>query len=102
MGFGKSFPLEYFKFLCMNESPKVSHENPTMKTPAKEMGIESAMMLIDRVRESLEDGLYDGKEREESERMLRTARLISNDPEVRKETDELLANIKRLYGDEQF
>ncbi len=84
----------------MNESPKVFRENPTRKTPAREIGIESAMMLIDRVRESLEDGLYDGKEREESERMLRTARMLSDDSEVRKEIDELLADIKRIYSDE--
>lgn len=83
----------------MNESPKLFHENPTRKTPAQEMGIESAMMLIDRVRESLEDGLFDEDDREESERMLRTARLLSNDKEARKEIDELLSDIKRIYGD---
>ncbi len=83
----------------MNEFPKLFLKvSSAEQKAAQETGRESAELLIDRVRESLENGLFDKEEREESERMLRTAKLLSNNPEVKKEISQLLVDIETRYG----
>lgn len=83
----------------MNEFPKLfPKESSAEQKAAEEMGKESSEMLIDRVRESLDSGLFDKEEREEVERMLRTANFLSSNPEIKKEIDQLLSDIETLYG----
>lgn len=83
----------------MNEFPKpFPNEFSAEQKAAEKMGRESAEMLIDRVQESLVSGLFDTAEREEVERMLRTANLLSNNPEVKKEISQLLVDIETRYG----
>lgn len=73
-------------------------ENPNEKIEAEEVGNETAEGLVARVEESLESGLFDKGEREEVKRMLRTAQLLTQNTETRKEIDRLLATIENIYG----
>jgi hypothetical protein len=65
---------------------------------AETMGRDTAEGLIARTHESLVNGFFDKSEREEAERMLRTAELLSHDPEVKKEIQSLLSEIENIYG----
>ncbi|MDP3957286.1 MAG: hypothetical protein Q8Q10_02175 [bacterium] len=73
-------------------------ENPIERKEAANMGKETAEEMIARVEESLESGLFDRGEREEVKRMLRTAQLLTQNTETRKEIDRLLTTTENIYG----
>ncbi len=74
-------------------------ESLTEKSAAEAIGRETAEGLIARVEESLESGFFDKKEREDAERMLRTAQMLTQSSVVRKEIDRIFVDIENIYGE---
>ncbi len=75
------------------------HEGfPSERKKSEEMGKETADGLIAHVQELLEDGFYDEAACDEAKTMLRTAQLLTQNPETKKEIAYLLDDIESRYG----